>query len=113
MVNKDHIDAYWVRDFFGEPQPITGGSGGNGGSKPSKHQKERSIAMKEKITPSVAMKRFHWQTVDYAAAKDSIWRTMDERAVTQCLDVQEFETLFCIPQRKPPQAADKGMSSVF
>ena len=27
-MKMDGIDQYWVRDFFGEPQPIVGGGGG-------------------------------------------------------------------------------------
>lgn len=34
-MRMDQIDAYWVRDFFGEPQPIIkGGTGGGRVMKP-------------------------------------------------------------------------------
>ena len=96
-MKMDGIDGKIIAAFCG------GNGSGTSSATTRKLQKQRSIAMKPRITPNVNMKRFHWQTVDYAAAKDSIWRTMDERSVTDNLNVAEFEGLFCIPQRAPPQ----------
>lgn len=98
-MKMDGVAAKIIAAFFG--------GGGSGGGSKAKHQKQRSM-VKPKITPNVNMKRFFWQTVDYKAAKDSIWRKMDESSVTEALDVQEFEGLFCIPQRRPPPA-DEGV----
>ena len=62
-------------------------------------KKRPSIPPKEKIKPTVDMKRFHWQTVGYDDAKNSIWKTMDEKNVTQTMNIKEFEGLFSIPKK--------------
>eukprot|EP01084_Bolivina_argentea_P066134 120564_1 len=64
------------------------------------HKRKTSIPPKEKIKPNVDMKRFHWQTVDYKAAKNSIWKTMNEKSVMENLNIVEFEGLFSIPKKE-------------
>ena len=64
------------------------------------HKRKTSIPPKDKIKPNVDMKRFHWQTVDYKAAKNSIWKTMNEKNVTQNMNIKEFESLFSIQKKQ-------------
>eukprot|EP00483_Globobulimina_turgida_P008273 UN08289 len=101
IVNKmklDGIDAAIV-DAFENPEKAKNSKKkrGLGGIF---HKRKTSIPPKEKIAPSVDMKRFHWQTADYKAARNSIWKTMDEKSVTHNIDKTEFESLFSIPKKK-------------
>ena len=60
-MKMDQIDAYWVRDFFGEPQPIIKGDTSGGVMKPpcAKPDMAKYEKMKVLISPralySVAM----------------------------------------------------------
>merc|ERR1712130_488889 len=52
-LKMDAVDAYWVRDFFGEPQPMIGGGGGKPMEPPcpkpdmTKYSKMKKIGMPE------------------------------------------------------------------
>merc|ERR1719474_1246584 len=52
-MRMDQVDPYWIRDYFGEPQPLVGGGGGRPmsppGDKPNmnKYEKMKKIGMPE------------------------------------------------------------------
>ena len=57
-MRMDGIDAYWIRDYFGEPQPLVGGGGGGQvmqppSKKPDFHKYEK---MKKVGLPVVSIK---------------------------------------------------------
>eukprot|EP01083_Nonionella_stella_P243250 847795_1 len=103
IVNKmklDGIDANIVNAFEHPEEVGKKKSKKKGGFGGLFHKRKASIPAKEKIKPSVDMKRFHWQTVDYKLARNSIWKTMDEKNVTETMDTSEFESLFRIPKKE-------------
>merc|ERR1711879_980912 len=80
-MKKDGIHDYWIRDFFGEPQPMVGG----GGSKKKKGKKVKR-----------AVKALHWRKKSDCDWNNTIWGDIDKLIAIQPVEAPESVKLKAI-----------------